>query len=762
MTSKKGKLKGISRRQFLQAGLASGIGIMLPLAACAKETSTMSTASDTTVYLDPTRPLEERVNDLVSQMTLEEKAAQMGSAAPAIERLKVPKYNWWNEGLHGVARAGIATVFPEPIGLASTWNPDLIHRMAVVISDEGRAKHHDALRRGVIEPYTGLTFWSPNINIFRDPRWGRGQETYGEDPYLTARLGVQFIRGLQGDDPKYLKVVGTAKHYAVHSGPEADRHHFDALASESDLRMTYLPAFKALMVEAKAYSIMGAYNRLNGAACCADPYLLQKILREEWGFEGYVVSDCGAISDIYQNHLLVKTAAEAAALAVTNGCDLECCGTYGINCTYGELPKAVEQGLLTEADIDRAVKRLFTARFLLGMFDPPEMVPYAQIPMSVVDSPEHRALALEIAQQSLVLLKNQDNLLPLDKAKIQKIAVIGPNADDTLVLTGNYMGTPAEPVSILAGIRAAVTPETEVLYARGCDILGGSKDGFAEAVDAASKAQIAVIVMGLSQQLEGEEGQQEGNPPGITSLGDRTLSLNLPPVQQELLEAVFATNTPVVLVLINGSMIAINWARESIPAILEAWYPGQAGGTAVANALFGAYNPGGRLPVTFYAKRSDLPPFEDYSMENRTYRYFTGDPLFSFGFGLSYTTFTYSNLKISSENVKSGDSVTLQVDVENSGERGGDEVVQLYVQDVEASLPIPQLQLQGFKRIHLEPGEKQTVEFAITAEQMSFADNNGEWQLEPGEFRVWVGGQQPNLKADEQPANVLGGQFTVA
>jgi beta-glucosidase len=711
------------------------------------------------IYLDSTHTIEERVDDLVGRMTLEEKVSQMGTEAPAIKRLGIPQYNWWNEALHGVARAGLATVFPQAIGLASTWNAELIHRMAVVISDEGRAKHHEAVRRGVRDLYTGLTFFCPNINIFRDPRWGRGQETYGEDPYLTARLAVHFIQGLQGDDPRYLKTVATAKHFAVHSGPEKKRHHFDAVVSQRDLRMTYLPAFKACMVEGKAHSIMGAYNRVNGEACCASPTLLQEILRDEWGFEGYVVADCGAIDDIYSNHRLVKTAAEAAALAVKNGCDLECGCTYGIPCDYGQLTKAVEQGLLTEEEVNRSVKRLFAARFRLGMFDPPEQVAYTQIPYSVVDCPEHRELALEVARQSLVLLKNQDELLPLDKGNIQTMAVIGPNADDTLVLTGNYMGTPAEPVSVLAGIRA-LAPQAQVIYAQGSKLTGKAPGGFEPAIQAAKASQVAVVVAGLAQQLEGEEGQTEGNPPGVRSMGDR-VSLDLPVIQEELLQAIYETGTPVILVLMNGSAMAINWANEHIPAILEAWYPGQAGGTAVAEAIFGLTNPGGRLPVTFYQSASDLPPFDEYSMDNRTYRYFTGKPLYPFGFGLSYTTFTYRNLQITPEKVKAGDPVSVQVEVENSGQRLGDEVVQLYLKDVQASLPVPLLQLCGFTRIRLAPGDKQTVQFDIEAWQMSYADDDGKWVLEGGEFQVWAGGQQPDLKASSQAANVLEGRFVV-
>jgi beta-glucosidase len=759
------KSVSLSRRDFLKAAFAVSGGLVI--ASCDKsrptKTPTLSPSfpsPNLPVSPAPTQTVDERVNGLVSQMTLEEKIGQMGSEAPAIERLGIPRYNWWNEALHGVARAGLATVFPQVIGLAATWNTDLIHRMAEVISDEGRAKYHEAVRNGVRDLYTGLTFFCPNVNIFRDPRWGRGQETYGEDPYLTSRLAVNFIQGLQGNDPRYLKTVATPKHFAVHSGPEKERHYFNAVVSQRDLRMTYLPAFKACITEGKAYSIMGAYNRVNGEASCASPTLLQKILRDEWGFEGYVVSDCGAIYDIWFYHGLAKTGTEAAALAVKNGCDLECGCTYGLACDYGYLGKAVQQGLLTEEDLNRAVKRLLLARFRLGMFDPDDQVVYSQIPYSNVDSPAHRELALEVARQSLVLLKNQDNLLPLDKKELKSIAVIGPNADDTLVLTGNYMGTPSETVTVLAGIRALVSPDTQVTYAKGSELLGLSQDGFEEAIKAAKTSQVAVVVLGLSQQLEGEQGQREGNPPGVTSLGDRT-SLDLPPIQEQLLQAIQETGIPVILVLMNGSAVSVNWANEHIPAILEAWYPGQSGGTAVAEAILGLTNPGGRLPVTFYQSASDLPAFNDYNMENRTYRYFAGQPLYSFGFGLSYTTFAYRNLQISPEKVKAGDSVSIQVEIENTGQRAGDEVAQLYLKDLEAALPVPLLQLCGFTRIHLKPGEKQTVQFAITTDQMSYADNDGKWVLEPGEFTAWVGGQQPNLKLNVQPANVIEGHFAV-
>jgi beta-glucosidase len=758
----------LSRREFLCTSLVASLGL---IARCGRPspsstgdeeqcTAELGCAPAGAIYAEASYPVTERVDDLVSRMSVHEKISQMGSAAPAIERLGIPQYNWWNEALHGVARAGIATVFPQAIGLASTWNADLIRRMAEAISDEGRAKHHEAVCSGRREPYTGLTFWSPNINIFRDPRWGRGQETYGEDPYLTSRLAVSFVQGLQGDDPRYLKTVATPKHFAVHSGPEASRHSFDAAVTQRDLQMTYLPAFKACITEAKAHSVMGAYNRVNGEACCASPTLLQDTLRDEWGFEGYVVSDCGAISDTYQNHRVADSPAHAAAMAVKAGCDLECCATYGIPCEYTHIGEAIEQGLLAEEDLDRAVKRLFAARFRLGMFDPPDQVPYAQIPFDVVDSPEHRELALEVARQSLVLLKNQGNLLPADRSTLDSIAVIGPNADETQVLSGNYFGTPSDPVSVLSGIRDLVAPDTKVSYARGCEIVGGSQAGFDAAVEAARDSELAVVVVGLSQQLEGEIRQQEGNPPGVRSAGDR-LTLDLPGIQQRLLQAVYETGTPVVLVLMNGSAVSINWAAEHIPAILEAWYPGQAGGTAVAEALFGLTNPGGRLPVTFYRSVDDLPPFDDYSMENRTYRYFTGRPLYPFGYGLSYTTFAYRNLQIVPEVASLGESVSVQVDVENAGRRLGDEVVQLYVKDVDASWPVPQLQLQGFARIRLAPGERQTVRFSLAAEQMSLVDDSGEWLQEPGVFKVWVGGQQPDHETGRVMANVLEGQFVV-
>lgn len=711
------------------------------------------------IYLDPDQPLEKRVDDLVSRLTLEEKVSQMIYASSAIPRLGIPEYNWWNECLHGVAAAGIATVFPQAIGMAASFNDKLLYRVACAISDEARAKHHEFVRQGDRGIFKGLTFWSPNINIFRDPRWGRGQETYGEDPYLTGRMGVAFVKGLQGDHPKYLKVVATPKHYAVHSGPEPLRHSFDARVSQKDLRETYLPAFKECVKEGKAGSIMGAYNRTNGEPCCASQTLLQKILREEWGFKGYVVSDCGAIDDIHAHHKVTSTPEESAALAVNTGCDLNC------GRTFDSLVKAVKQGLISEETIDRAVKRLFRARFKLGMFDPPERVPYTQIPYEMNDCEEHRRLALEMARESMVLLKNEGGLLPLRK-DLKAIAVIGPNADNQKALLGNYNGMPSKYVTALEGIRAKVSSHTRVYYAGGCDLVNkedtswGPKAtaGFAEALAAAQRADVVIMCLGLSPDLEGEEG----NTPRSTAGGDR-VGLDLPGMQEELLKAVCATGKPVVLVLFSGSPVSINWAHENVLAILQAWYPGEEGGTAIADVLFGDYNPGGRLPVTFVKSVEQLPPFTDYSMKGRTYRYMKDEPLYPFGYGLSYTTFEYSNLRLSAEVIEAGQSLTVSVDVKNTGKMAGDEVVQLYLTDLEASVDVPIHELKGFTRIKLQPCESTTVTFTLTPRQMALIDNDGKCILEPGKFRVMVGGRQPDKRSAVLAGNaILIGEFEVA
>jgi len=696
------------------------------------------------IYFDPSRPTAQRVDDLISRMTLEEKVAQMQYGAPAIDRLGLPAYNWWNECLHGVGRAGIATVFPQAIGMAASWDVDLIQRVADAISSEGRAKHHESLRQGIYDIYTGLTFWTPNINIFRDPRWGRGQETYGEDPYLTARIGVTFVKGLQGSHHRYLKTAACAKHFAVHSGPESERHEFNAVVGERDLRDTYLFAFEALVREGQVEAVMGAYNRTNDEACCASQTLLQKILREEWGFQGHVVSDCWAIADIYAHHKLVATPEEAAALAVNAGCDLEC------GSTYPALVEAVRQGLIDEATLDISLRRLFATRMRLGMFDPEQNVPYAQIPFEVNDSPMHQALALEIAQESIVLLKNDSQILPLDKG-LKSIAVIGPHADWEEVLWGNYNGTPSRTVTPLGGIRAAVSLATKVSYAQGCGVTSRDKSGFDEAVELASKSDVVVLVLGLSQAVEGEEGQEEGVEEGEKSTGDR-IGLDLPGVQEDLLKAIHAVGVPIVLVLMNGSAISINWASENVDAILEAWYPGQAGGTAIASVLFGDYNPAGRLPVTFYKSVNQLPPFRDYNMAGRTYRYMTDEPLYPFGHGLSYTQFEYSNLQITPGQIGAGDIVDITVDVSNVGLLDGDEVVQLYLCDPESRVTRPRQELKGFARIYLQADQTRTVHFQLSASQLSFFENGRHW-LEPGKIEVMIGASSADIR--------LGGAFEI-
>jgi beta-glucosidase len=681
-------------------------------------------------YRNPDQPFDVRVNDLVARMTLEEKVSQMQDVAPAIERLGIPRYNWWNEALHGVARAGLATSFPQAIGLAATWDDSLIFRMATVISDEARAK------QGSGERYHGLTFWSPNINLFRDPRWGRGQETYGEDPFLTGRLAVQFIRGMEGDDPKYLKTVATVKHFAVHSGPEPERHTFDAMVSERDLRESYLPHFAAGIRQGHAYSLMCAYNRVLGSPACGSDLLLKDVLRGEWGFSGYVVSDCGAINDIYERHKVVPTAAAAAALAVKSGTDLEC------GRVYANLVEAVKQGLITEQAIDGAVKRLFLARFKLGMFDPPERVRWAQIPISVLDQPAHRALARQVARESIVLLKNAGGVLPLRK-DLGTIAVIGPNCDDRRMLLGNYEGAPADSITPLRGIREAVARGTRVLYARGSDWVVPSDSGLADAARAAEQADVVVLCLGLTAQLEGEEMPVE--VAGFRG-GDRT-SLDLPAAQERLLERVVAVGKPTVLVLMSGSAVAINWAQEHVPAIVEAWYGGQAAGGALADVLFGEYSPAGRLPVTFYKSVDDLPRFDDYRMAGRTYRFFKGTPLYPFGFGLSYTTFAYKNLRASASTLGATDTLIVRVDVTNTDHRTGEEVAQLYVRHLGSRVERPNEDLRGFKRVSLKPGETRTVEFSVPASSLAYWNSDvHRWVVETESVEVAVGASSADIR----------------
>lgn len=853
--------------------------------------------SNAPIYLDPTQPTAARVNDLISRMTLEEKASQLVNQARAIPRLQIPAYDWWSEALHGVANAGTATVFPEPIGLAATFDDPLIHQMAIVIGTEARAKHNQAVSAGRRDIMEGLDFWSPNINIFRDPRWGRGQETYGEDPFLTSRMGVAFVTGLQGDDPKYLRVIATPKHFAVHSGPEPARHSINVQVSKHDMEDTYLPAFRAAITEGKAESIMCAYNRVNGQPACANAFLLEDQLRGAWKFNGYVVSDCDAVTDMYEGHHFVASQAEAAVAAIKAGMDNECADfTTIVNDSHDYQPfiNAVNLGLLTEADLDSSLRRLFTARMRLGMFDPPGDVPYARTPASEIDSPTHRELALRIARESMVLLKN-DGVLPLGD-NIKKILVVGPLAESVDVLQGNYAGTAAHPVTALDGIRSQFAGR-EVSYVPGTDFLAEpslvpilnltSSDGkrglkaeyfagdfsaaphvtrddprldlqpsdvfhsdpkavalpsdmkdvsvrwtgfltpnttgtyklglvgsmdrmwfddkliiddanshdantrlvtlqltkghryplkieflqggsgtrlvwmpvsanpLSDALSAAEKSDVIVAVVGINSKLEGEE--MKVDLPGFSG-GDRS-SLNLPEEEEALLGALKASGKPLVVVLMNGSALAVNWANDHANAILDAWYPGEEGGAAIAQTLAGVNNPAGRLPVTFYKGVEQLPDFEDYSMKNRTYRYFTGDPLYRFGYGLSYATFEYSGLKLSNAVLTTGGPLYIDVDVKNTSQRDGDEVVELYL-----SFPkmagAPLRALRGFKRVHIKAGERQHVKFKLQARDLSHVNDAGDRLISAGDYMITVGGGQPGTSAPHAAARltIRGGQ----
>ncbi|MBN1606126.1 MAG: glycoside hydrolase family 3 C-terminal domain-containing protein [Polyangiaceae bacterium] len=692
-------------------------------------------------FQDPELPVDERVRDLVSRLTLGEKAAQMIHEAPPIARLGIPAYNWWNECLHGVARAGVATVFPQAIGLAATWSPRRLREVASAISDEARAKYHEYQRRGDLGVYKGLTFWSPNINILRDPRWGRGHETYGECPHLTGRLGVAFCKGLQGDDPNRLKLVATPKHFAAHSGPESLRHQFDAVVSPKDLWETYLPAFFDCVTEGQAASVMGAYNRLDGAPCCGSQRLLGHILREQWGFQGYVVSDFRAIQDLHEGHRVTADWEHSAALAVQAGCDL-----HG-GCPHAHLIAAVEHGLLSEADLDVAVGRLFRARMLLGMFDPPESQPYASIPYETNDSQEHRELARAAARESIVLLKNKNQLLPLSR-ELKSIAVIGPNADSRRVLLGNYHGVPSRSVTPAEGIRAAVSATTQVWTAQGCPLLRLPYDetvgsgNLSEAVSMAERSEVVVLCLGLSADIEGEQSDEHSTE----CPGDRA-DLALTGDQQKLLETIVAVGRPTVLVLVAGCPVCLGWADEHVDAILDAWYPGEEGGTAIADVLFGDYSPAGRLPVTFPKSAEDLPDIRDYSMKGRTYRYLEREPLYPFGFGLSYAAFEYTELVLSRTTLSPTDSIDVSVLVRNVGTRRSDEVVQLYVKDLEASCRVPHHSLRAFERITLMPGQARRVSFTLGPRDLSLIDQRGRRLLEPGRFRLSVGGCQPDARS---------------
>ncbi len=692
-------------------------------------------------YLDESLSFEERAEALVSEMTLEEKVYQTLHGAPSIDRLDVKAYNYWNEALHGVARAGTATVFPQAIGLAATFDEDFLEEVAVAVSDEGRAKFNAQQKYGDYDIYKGLTFWSPNVNIFRDPRWGRGHETFGEDPYLTSRLGVRFIEGMQGKDEVYMKVAACAKHFAVHSGPEDERHSFNAVVNEQDLRETYLPAFKACVKEAGVEVVMGAYNRTNDEPCCGSKRLLEDILRGEWEFEGHVTSDCWAIKDFHEFHMVTSTPVESVALAMNRGCDLNCGNIYG------NLLKAVKDGLVKEETITKAVTRLFTTRMKLGLFDPQEKVPFYAIDYRVVDCEEHRQLNEKAARKSVVLLKNENKLLPLDASKYKTIGVIGPNANNRKALVGNYEGTASEYITVLEGIQDAVGKEVRVLYSQGCHLCKDRMQGLAEANDRMSEVRavadasdLIVACMGLDASLEGEEGD-EGNE---FASGDKP-NLNLPGLQEEVLKELAKTGKPVVLVLLSGSALAVTFAEQNIPAIVQGWYPGARGGKAIADILFGKASPEGKLPVTFYRTTEELPDFKDYSMKDRTYRYMNQEALYPFGFGLSYTDFEITQAGLSSETIEAGGQIAVRASIKNVGSCEGAETVQVYVHAcVEGA---PHYQLKALKKVVLKPGEEREVELIVKDGDFGLYNKEGVKILNACEYEVFVGTSQPDARS---------------
>ncbi|QGH33644.1 glycoside hydrolase family 3 protein [Gracilibacillus salitolerans] len=693
-------------------------------------------------YKDTSLSFEERVNDLVAQMSLKEKAAQLIHKSCAIPRLGIPSYNWWNESLHGVARAGVSTMFPQAIGLAATFDTELLEEVGDVIATEGRAKHHEFARKNDRGIYKGLTFWAPNINIFRDPRWGRGHETYGEDPYLSGKLGVAYINGIQGNDPKYLKAAACAKHFAVHSGPEELRHEFNAQVNKKDLYETYLPAFRDAVKDGNVEAIMGAYNAVNGEPCCGSETLLEQILRQEWEFQGHVVSDCWAVVDFHEGHRVTSTKQESAALAINNGCDLNC------GSMYKYLVRGVEEGLISEETIDTSVKRLMMTRMKLGMFDEESNVPYANILFEVNDSKEHNELALETAKKSLVLLKNKDNFLPLNKEKTKSIAVIGPNANSREALIGNYEGTASQYITVLDGIRSAL-PDSRIYYAEGCELynkkqsaLDHPEDRISEAISIAERSDVVVLCLGLDATIEGEE-MHESNTFGS---GDKP-TLELPGLQRDLMKKLHETGKPIVLVNLSGSAIALNWADEHLPAVVQAWYPGAQGGKAIASLIFGEYSPSARLPVTFYKSSEELPDFHDYSMKNRTYRYMENEALYSFGYGLSYTSFIYKPVNQLDHSFSTSENINIQLSIQNTGEMEAEEAIQIYVRNIEASVRVPNLELKGFKKIKLKPKEEKVIEFTVTPRDLSLITEEGIRVIEPGHYQIFIGGSQPDKRS---------------
>jgi beta-glucosidase len=689
-------------------------------------------------FQNPELSFEERAADLVSRLTLEEKTAQMLNGTPAIERFGIPPYNWWNECLHGVmSKTYKVTVYPQAIGMAAGWDVEAIRQMADYTATEGRAVYSLSQMHGEYNMLHGLTFWSPNINIFRDPRWGRGQETYGEDPYLTATLGANFVRGLQGEHPRYLKAAACAKHFAVHSGPEPGRHSFNAVVNTYDLWDTYLPAFKTLVTEAKAAGIMTAYNALNGQPCSVNTLLLTDILRNQWNFTGYVTSDCWSIDDLYayNNFNTHGSAAIAAADAVQHGTDIEC----GTN-TYHKLIQAAQDSLLSEEQINASLTRLFTVRMRLGLFDPKEKVPYAAIDSTSLEIQPHKELALKMARQSIVLLKNENNLLPINKESIRKIAVVGPNAADTVALLGNYNGKPSQPVTLLEGIKKALGESVDIYHHRAVPLFGENPGSLDDVIAHVRDADLIIYAGGLSPEIEGEESEIANmNDVGLFG-GDRTTIL-LPQVQTNFMKALKETGKPVVFVMMTGSPIAIPWENENIPAILNAWYGGGEAGTAIADVIFGNYNPSGRLPVTFYASDSDLPAFTDYNMANRTYKYFTGKPLYPFGYGLSYTTFGYKWLSKPKTAYGANDVVRCTVEVSNTGNHNGDEVAQVYIKYPQNGRVLPLKELRYFQRLSVDNRKSAKLKVVVPVAQLAkWNDDANALTVPTGSYTIFVGG----------------------
>lgn len=684
----------------------------------------------------------EKAKSIVDKLTLEEKVFQTIHSAPAIKEHGIKAYNWWNEALHGVARAGVATVFPQAIGLAATFDEDFLEEVADAISEEGRAKYNMQQKYNDTDIYKGLTFWSPNVNIFRDPRWGRGHETFGEDPYLSGRLGVRFIQGMQGHDENYLKTAACAKHFAVHSGPEDLRHSFNAVVSKQDLYETYLPAFKACVKEGKVEAIMGAYNRTNDKPCCGHDELLQDILRKDWGFEGHVVSDCWAIKDFHEYHHVTNNAIESVAMALNNGCDLNCGNLF----IY--LIEAVKKGLVDEKRLDEAVVNLFTTRMKLGVLEEVSDNRFDQIPYTVVDSKEMQALNLEAAKKSIVLLKNENNILPLNKEVIKTIGVIGPNANNRKALVGNYEGTASRYYTILEGIQDYVGDDIRIMTSEGCHLCENKISGLSQGNDRMSEVKgvceasdVIIACLGLDSSLEGEEGDQ-GNQ---YASGDKP-NLNLPGLQNEVLETIYNSGKPVILVLLSGSALAVTWAQDHIPAIIQGWYPGAQGGKAIGQILFGEANPEGKLPVTFYKTTEELPDFTDYSMHNRTYRYMKNEALYPFGYGLSYTKYVYNNVSLSKESI-TDEGLIIRANVTNIGDRDGRETVQVYVKAEQDGAP--NAQLKGIKKVDLKAGETKEVEVFLSKEAFELFDEEGMPYVYKGHYTVSIGGGQPDKRTQE-------------